>query len=185
MSFSSYGTGKTFDSGDSLVMYTDLSNPQWVVTMTETVNEEQVTSPLANRYTTQLRLDGWSLSFSRKQFTLNAKLTGTVPHYNESQEIIVLRLEERDPNAAVVKGTQTKKTAQVVVPTPEPTIPPTPIQTQEIVLVITPEPVESEIPATPQVPTKKQTYAPGPDPLLICGMLAGLVLIAGLSRRNT
>lgn len=185
MSFSSFETGKTFPPDDSLVMFTGLSNPQWVVTMTETVDDKEISSILANRQTTQVRLDSWTLSASRKQFDLNVKLTGTVPQYNESQEIIVLRLEERDPNAAVVKGTQTKKTAQVVVSTPVPTVMPTTMQTPEAVLVITPEPTESEMPVQTQIPMKKQTYAPGPDPLLICGMLAGLVLVVGLTRRKT
>jgi len=179
MDFSSFDTGTTFDSDDSLVMYTDLSNPQWVVTMTETLNDEPVTSQMANRQAAQVRLDSWSLSFSRKQFTVNVKLTGNVPLLNESQEIIILRMQELDPDAKTVAGTLTKKTVQVTVPTPEPTAVPTTLQ--EEVLEITPEP---EITITTSAPARKQTYSPGPDPLLICGMLAGLVLIAGLSRHK-
>jgi hypothetical protein len=180
VSFDSYDTGHTFPSDDSLVMYTDLSNPLWVVTETETVNDAPVTTELATRQAAQLRLDGWSLSFSRKQFYITVKFTGTVPLLNQSQEITLLRLQEMDPNANLVKGTQIKKVAQISVPTPEPT--PLPVVTPEdTVLVITPEPT-TEI--TTVAPTRKQTYSPGPDPLVVCGMLAGLVMVTGCARRR-
>jgi hypothetical protein len=181
MSFSSFESGKTFDPDDSIVMYTDLSNPQWVVTKTEEVNEEPVTSTLANRQAAQVRLDGWSLSFSKKQFTVDVALTGTVPALNQSAEILVLRLQELDPAAKTVHGTLVKKSALVVVPTPEPTVPmvtPEP----EVVIEITPEPIATTV--TAMTPTKKQTYAPGPDPVMICSMLAGLIFVAGLFRRT-
>jgi len=177
VSFNSYDTGSTFESDNSLVMYTDLSNPLWVVTKTETVNDAPQTTGLATRQASQLLLDGWSLSFSRKQFSITVKLTGTAPALNQSQEIILVRLQERDPNAKLVPGTQTKKVAQVVIPTPEPTAVPTVID-EETVVVITPEPVTT---VTTIVPAKKRTYSPGPDPLIICGMLAGLVLVTGLA----
>lgn len=180
VSFNSYDTGTTFESDNSLVMYTDLSNPLWVVTKTETVNDAPLTTGLATRQAAQMMIDGWSLSFSRKQFSITVKLTGTVPALNQSQEIIIARVQERDPNAKLVPGTQTKKVAQLVIPTPEPTAEPTVIE-EETVVVITPEPVTT---VTSIVPTKKQTYSPGPDPLIICGMLAGLVLVTGLTKRR-
>lgn len=181
MSFSSFETGKTFDSDDSVVMYTDLSNPQWVVTKTEEVNDEPVTSSLANRQAAQVRLDGWSLSFSKKQFTVDVALTGTVPSLNQSEEILVLRLQELDPEAKTVYGTLVKKSVLVVVPTPEPTVAPVTPE-PEIVIEITPEPVAATVAAI--TPLKKQTYAPGPDPLLVCTMLAGLILVAGFFRHR-
>jgi hypothetical protein len=127
-----------------------------------------------------MMIDGWSLSFSRKQFVITVKLTGIVPALNRSQEIILARVQEKDPNAKLVPGTQTKKVAQVVIPTPEPTAEPT-VTGEETVVVITPEPVTT---VTSIVPTKKQTYSPGPDPLMVCGMLAGLVLVTGLAKRR-
>ncbi|MDD1703428.1 MAG: hypothetical protein LUQ31_10655 [Methanoregula sp.] len=181
MSFSSYDTGSTFDKDDSIVMYTDLSNPQWLVTMTETQNDEPLTSQLANRQAAQIRLDGWSLSFSRKQFTVNVKLTGTVPALNQSGEILILRLQEQDSGAKTVSGSLVKKTALVIVPTPEPTIVPATQQEPETVIEITPEPVTT---VTTSIPTKKQTYAPGPDPLMVCGVLAGLIFAAGYLQRR-
>jgi hypothetical protein len=180
VSFNSYDTGSTFNADNSLVMYTDLAKPLWVVTKTETINEAPVTSGLANRQAIQLVIDGWSLSFSRKQFYITVSLTGTVPALNQSQEITLVRLQERDPNAQVVKGTLVKKVAQVSIPTPEPTPAPE-VTEEETVVVITPDPVTT---VNTIVPTKKRTYSPGPDPLVVCGMLAGLVLIAGLAKRR-
>jgi hypothetical protein len=184
VSFDSFDTGSTFPSDDSLVMYTDLSDPLWVVTETETMSDAPVTTELASRQAAQLRLDGWSLSFSRKQFSITVKLTGTVPLLNQSQQITLLRLQEMDPNAKLVSGTQTKMMGQVSVPTNEPTPQPVVIPVDTI-LVITPEPtIEPTTEPTTVAPTRKQTYSPGPDPLVVCGMLAGLVMVTGCARRR-
>lgn len=182
MSFSSFESGTTFDSDDSLSMFTGLSNPEWVVTKTDTVNDEPVTTQLAKRKSATVRLDSWDLTFSRKQFTVDVILTGTVPLLNQSEEITILRLQETDPDAQIVPGTQIKKTVQVAVPTPEPTAVPTMVQVEETVIVVTPE---SPAPVTTSVPQKKVTYSPGPDPVLVCGMLAGLIMVAGLVKRRT
>jgi len=186
LSFSSYDTGKTFDSDNSLVMYTDLSNPLWTVTMSETADEDAPrTSTLASKSSAQVRLDGWDLSFSRKQFTVNVRLTGEAPALNQSREITLLRLQEMDPNAKTVSGTLTKKVAQVTVPTPEPTAAPAVEETvetmEEVPVEITLEPLTT---VTTSAPIKKQTYSPGPDPVLICGLLAGLLLLSGWMRRR-
>ncbi|MDD1689899.1 MAG: hypothetical protein LUQ66_04500 [Methanoregula sp.] len=181
-SFSSFETGSTFDKDNTLVMFTDLKDPHWVVTMIETLDDETSKSTeLESRNAAQVRLDGWDLSFSRKQFDVTVNLNGKVPALNQSQEIILARIQELDPSATLVKGTLIKKTAQVTVPTPEPTQEPT-VEAEDTILEITPEPVTTEI--TAAVPTGKTTYSPGPDPLLVCGMLAGLCLIAGLSQRR-
>ncbi|MDD1694534.1 MAG: hypothetical protein LUQ71_07400 [Methanoregula sp.] len=186
ISFSSYDTGKTFDSDNSLVMYTDLADPQWVVTMTEMVDDTTpLTSQLVSRNAAQVRIDGWSLSFSRKQFYISVKLNGKVPLLNQSKEITLARIQEIDPSAKVVSGTLTKKVAQVTVPTPVPTAEPE-MEEQDEVLEITPEPMTTVITSAPTktAPAKKQTYSPGPDPLMICGMLAGLVLVLGMAKHR-
>lgn len=181
MSFSSYDTGKTFASDNSLVMYTDLADPHWVIVKTEEVNDEPLTTRLADRQSAQVRLDGWDLSFSKKQFTVDVALTGTVPDFDQTGEIIVLRLQELDPEAKAVYGKLVKKTAMVVVPAAETTVVPTP-EPEEVLMEITPVPTESSV--TKATPVKKQTYAPGPDPLLVCTMLAGGIVIAGLFRHR-
>jgi hypothetical protein len=114
-------------------MYTDLADPTWVATMTEMVNDETpITTQLAAHQGAQIRLDGWSLSFSRKQFTVNVRMNGKIPALNQSQEITLVRIQEVDPNAKLVSGTLIKKVAQVSVPTPEPTVVLT-VQEQETV----------------------------------------------------
>jgi hypothetical protein len=163
-------------------MYTDLKDPHWVVTMIETLDDETTKSTeLESRNAAQVRLDGWDLTFSRKQFDVTVNLNGKVPPLNQSQEIILARIQELDSSATLIKGTLIKKMAQVTVPTPEPTQEPT-VEAEDTILEITPEPVTTGITAV--VPTGKTTYSPGPDPLLICGMLAGLCLIAGISQRR-
>jgi hypothetical protein len=184
MDFSSYDTGSTFESDDSLVMYSDLADPKWVVTMTETINEEPSTSTLLTRQAIQVRVDGWSLSFSRKQFYLTVTLTGTVPEREQSGEIMILKLQELDGSANLVPGTLTKKTAQVIIPTPEPTPEPTVIP-EDTVLVITPE--LTTLPVTESAtmaPGTKLTYSPGPDALLVCCLMAAMVFVLGLVRRR-
>ena len=181
LSFSSFDSGTTFDSDNSLVMYTDLADPHWVVVKTEEVNEEPLTTRLPDRQSAQVRLDGWDLSFSRKQFVVDVALTGTVPDFDQTGEIVVLRLQELDPEAKIVYGKLVKKTGMVVVPTTVPTAIPT-TAPEEIVIEITPVPTEN--PVTKATPAKKQTYAPGPDPVLVCTMLAGSIIIAGLFRHR-
>jgi hypothetical protein len=178
--FDSYETGSTFDSQNSLVMYTDLANPQWTVKTTETMDDGTVIdSPIPVRQSAQVRVDGWSLSFSRKQFDLNVQLNGNVPALNQSQNITLVRLQEMDPNAKVVYGTLVKKELPVYVQAPETTVTtpaPAPLDT---VIEVTMEQAATAgtIAPTAITPTRKQTYSPGPDPLMVCGMLAGLVVL--------
>lgn len=181
MSFSSFESGTTFDSDNSLVMFTDLTDPHWVVVKTEEVNEEPLVTNLADRQSAQVRLDGWDLSFSRKQFTVDVALTGTAPDFGQTGEIVVLRLQELDPEAKTVSGKLIKKTAMVIVPTQAPTAVPT-TEPVEVVIEITPDPEKTTV--TTAAPGKKQTYAPGPEPLLICSLLAAGILLTGFFRHR-
>jgi hypothetical protein len=182
--FDSWTTGTTFDSANSLVMVTDLANPQWTVTTTETMDDgTQIVTPMPVRQSMQVRLDGWSLSFVRKRFDLNVQLNGKVPALNQSQNITLARVQELDPNAKAVYGTLVKKDLPVYVQAPEPTattLVPTP---QDTIIDVTMQLAETAAPAT-ITPTRKQTYSPGPDPLLICGMLAGLIVLRARRERR-
>ena len=180
ISFSSYMTGTTFDSSDSLVMVTDLSSPQWTVTKTDIQDDDSTdTTALTSSKNRQVRLDGWSLSASRTQFNLNIELSGRVPALNQSQDITLVSLQERDAGAKTVSGTLVKKTLAITVPTPEPTAPPlspTSADTTEPVIL---QQAAAAAPTSPAVitPTRKQTYSPGPDPLMTCGILAGMLVL--------
>jgi hypothetical protein len=180
--FDSWMTGTTFDSSDSLVLFTDLANPQWTLTTTETMDDgSQIVTPMPVRQSMQVRLDGWSLSFARKRFDLNVQLNGKVPALNQSQNITLARVQELDPNAKGVYGALVKKDLPVYVQAPVPvatTLVPAP---QDTVIDVTMQPVETTAPQA-IAPTKKQTYSSGPDPLLVCGTLACLVVL--LARRE-
>lgn len=181
LSFSSFESGTTFDSDNSLVMFTDLTDPHWVVVKTEEVNEEPLVTNLADRQSAQVRLDGWDLSFSRKQFAVDVALTGTAPDFDQTGEIVVLRLQELNPEAKTVSGKLVKKTAMVIVPTQAPTAVPT-TEPVEVVIEITSAPEKTQV--TTAAPVKKQTYAPGPEPLLICSLLAAGILLTGFFRHR-
>ena len=178
--FDSYMTGTTFDASDSLVMYTDLASPQWTVTMIETRDDgTSVTTPMPVRQNMQVRLDGWALSFSRKTFDIDVQLNGQIPSLNQSQEITLASLQEKDANAQTVSGTLVTKTLPITIPTPVPVSPrntPAPAVTRDEMTRQQTSPAGTIPPAT-ITPTRKQTYSPGPDPLLACGMLAGLVVL--------
>jgi hypothetical protein len=190
ISFDSWMTGTTFDAQNSLVMYTDLANPQWTVAKTETMDDStQIVTPISVRQSMQVRLDGWSLSFSRKQFDLTVQLSGTVPALNQSQNISLVRVQEMDPDAKMVSGSQVRKEIPVYVPAPA-TIATTPEPApQDTIIDVTMEPTAPAVSTgttgpVPVTPTRRTTYSPGPDPLLICGMLAGLVVLWARTARG-
>lgn len=180
--FDSWETGSTFEKDNSLTLYSDLSNASWTATMIETVNDnDKIRTELISRKAPQVRLDGWRLTFSRKQFDVAVALTGTVPATEASKNIVVLKVQELDENAKPVSGGMIKKENPVFIATTEPTTVPT---TEEVAeLVITPD--ETQTPVTTAAPARKQTYSPGPDPVFVCVMLGGLVLAAGLATRRT
>jgi hypothetical protein len=184
--FESWETGLTFDEDNSLMLYTDLSSPQWTVKKIETIDDLQppVIETIATRQTGQVKIDGWSLSYARKRFDIFVELTGNAPAWNQSGTITIVKLQEMAPGSKSVAGTVIKKEKFLLVPTllpivapSEETIPMTPAEIPEV----TPEP---KVPLTTITPTKKVTYSPGPEPLLVGGMLAGLVLLARYAGRK-
>jgi hypothetical protein len=179
--FDSYMTGSTFDSSDSLVMYTELANPHWTMTTTEMMDDgTPIVTSLPDRQSMQARLDGWTLSFVRKRFDLNVQLNGKAPLLNQSQNITLIRVQEMAPNAKPVSGALVKKYLPVFVQAPEPaattSAPPAPTDTV-IDVTMQQATTTGTIVTDAIAPTRKQTYSPGPDPVLACGMLAGLVVL--------
>jgi hypothetical protein len=174
-------TGSTFDSSDSLVMFTELANPQWTLATTEIMDDDTpIVTSLPARQSVQVRMDGWLLSFVRKRFDLNVQLNGNVPALNQSRNITLVRVQEMAPNAKPVSGALVKKDLPVYVPTPEPaattSAPPAPTDTV-IDVTMQQATTTGTIVTDAIAPTRKQTYSPGPDPVLACGMLAGLVVL--------
>jgi hypothetical protein len=94
--FDSWMTGLTFPSASTLDMYTDLTNAQWVVTLTDYEKDPPETSPLLERKGPQVRIDGWILSYAQRQFDLNVWVQGSAPVVDQTQEKIMIRVQERD-----------------------------------------------------------------------------------------
>jgi hypothetical protein len=181
--FDSWMTGTTFDKDNSLIMYTDLSNPQWVVKKIELLDDQSpVIEQVPVRQAAQARLDGWTLSYSGKRFDISVQLTGKTPVLNQSQIISVVRLQELTSSAKPVAGSMIKKEIRIFVPTQNPTvttnIPTIDMTTKEIIEI-------TRLPEEQVTPTKKVTYSPGPEPQLVAGLLAGLVCITAMLRNKT
>ena len=186
MYFDSWMTGTTFENDNSLTMYTDLVDPRWTVTRVEEMDgDKPLKEDLPVRQSQYVRLDGWSLSYSSKQFNVQVQLSGKTPLLNESGTITLVRLQEQTPDAKIVKSSTIEKKVQIIVPTTEPTpeetVPVTINMTPAEYIEITPE---TTTPAAPSVPSEKVTYSPGPGPALVAGALAGLVVIVRLAGRK-
>jgi hypothetical protein len=99
---------------------------------------------------------------------------------DQTQEKIMIRVQERDSAGQPLTRTAITRKNTIVVATPatpSPTTPP-PVQTPASVAT------DETIPTIPAAPTRKQTYAPGPEPSLICGMLAGVVIIIAMQKEK-
>jgi hypothetical protein len=177
--FDSWMTGLTFPSGSTLDMYTDLTNAQWVVTLTDYERDPPETSPLLERKGAQVRIDSWDLSFPHRQLDLNVWVKGSAPDVYQTQEKIMIRVQERDSTGNALSETAMTRKNTIFVATPTPT-PPPPSSTQ-----MTTDIVQTQnTPVTSVAPTKKPTYTPGPEPFLICGTLALLVIIVAKKRKK-
>ena len=185
LSFDSWMTGSTFEKDHSLVMNTDLANPKWVVTKIQPMDDQPaIVEQVPVRQGMQVKLDGWTLSYSRKQFKINVQLSGTIPAREKAETISIAKLQEVDGSAKPVSGTLIKKEVMVFVATPAPTPAPAEVtinMTPAEIIVITPEPTP---PVTGLTPTKRVTYSPGPGPLSVAGLLAGLLCLAAALRRR-
>jgi hypothetical protein len=183
--FDSWMTGSTFDKDNSLVMVTDLVNPRWQVTKVEAMdNQAPIVEQVPVSQGSQVKIDGWTLSYVRKQFDIVVQVSGKTPSPAESATISVIRLQEMAPGAKAVTGSLTKKEMQIIVPTPEPTATATPItinMTPAEIIEVTPE---QKAPETANTPAKKVTYTPGPEPVAVAGLLAALVLVRRVGGRK-
>lgn len=175
--FDSFMTGTTFESQHTLDMYTELEDARWVVTLTN-IDEDtgDVVTPLPNKEGMRYRIDGWTLSYPRSQLDLAVTIRGTAPTVATTQEKTIIRIQELDAGATVVRGDGKTVKYQIAVPTPVPTATTRP-----------PTPVPASSPATPvpvTTPTVKQTYSPGPEPFTVIGLLGVLAVLPAFRNRN-
>jgi hypothetical protein len=172
--FDSWMTGTTFENDDTLDMYTDLENARWVVTLTDTEEgRPPVTTILADKKGARARFDGWTLSYTSRQLTMDVRLQGVAPNVSGAQDKIMFRVQELGPDTKAIGGTVTTRKYQVSVPTPIPT---TQLRTQAPARATSP--AVQNTPTATAAPTRKQTYSPGPGLLEIGGMLAVTAIIA-------
>ena len=166
--------GYTFDSDHSLDMFTDLEDAKWTVGKVETPEDaDPITTSLASKTGVRYRIDGWTLSYHESELDLHVTLQGTAPKITGERTMI--RIEEMDEGAGIVAGSVKTVKYLVAVPTTAAT-------------VKTPAPVttSSTMPATTTptpTPTVKKTYSPGPDALVVMGIL-GIVGIVVCRKGN-
>ena len=184
--FDSWMSGRTFDNDNSLVMYTDLTDPHWTATKIEAMEDQDpIVESVPVRQSAMVKLDGWALSYASKQFDLSVTLTGKTPPLNQTASINLVKVQEMEPGSKPLSGSLIKKEVQVVVPTPEPTqvltVPVTINMTPAEYVEITTEPTAM---TTRSGPAVKQTYSPGPGPVMIVSLLAGLVMVVRMTGKR-
>jgi hypothetical protein len=164
-------------------MSTDLVNPQWVIKKIETMDDQPpIVEQIPVRQGQIVKIDGWTLSYSRKRFDLAVQLAGKTPALNETKAVAIVKVQEVAPGSKPIASTLVRKEVQVLVPTPEPTVAPAEVtinMTPAEIIEITPDPTVAESTA----PTRKVTYSPGPGPLPVVGLL-GLLIVAMAARRR-
>jgi hypothetical protein len=170
----------SFPSQNTLDMYTDLTNAHWVVTKSEIIEDQPpITSLLVEKNGSRVRIDGWTLSYVRRIIELNVQLKGVAPNVDRSQDQTIIRVQELTPNAQPILDSGISKKYQIYVPTLT-QITTTPTLTQTLTEIVR---TENTL-ATSATPTRKQTYSPSPEPLMICGMLTGLAIIVAMKRER-
>jgi hypothetical protein len=148
----------SFNSQNTLDMYTDLSNATWVVTKTDIVEDNPaVTSPLLEKSGSRVRIDGWTLSYVRRQIELNVQLKGIAPDVAQTQDKTIIRVQEWDSNAQPLSDTGMSKKYQIFVPTPPPETP-SPTLTQAPTEIVQ----DQNTPVTSATPTKNRPIRPVP-----------------------
>jgi hypothetical protein len=176
----------TFVNDDTLDMYTDLSDATWDVTKTEVFEDRpsETTKLVENKKGIRVRIDGWELSFGRRQFDLSVRLTGNAPDVAQSQSKTMIRVQELDPSANPVPGRGMVKKYTIATPTPTP--PPATPEPTTAVTSLSPAGTlqDQNTPPVTTPPAKKPTYSPGPGPGLTAGLLVLLCVAAAVKGKN-
>lgn len=170
------GEEKTFDSDHTLDMLTELNDAEWTVTLVN-IDEDRapITTRLGSKAGVRYRIDGWTLSYNDAELDLIVTLRGIAPGVAAAQEKTIIRVGELDSEAAEVPGALKVVRYQVAFQT-----------TAATARTPAPASLATEIPRAPGItepaatpaPTIKQTYSPGPDPVLVILLLI-LVGIVG------
>jgi hypothetical protein len=108
-------SGKTFESANTLDMYTDLSNAKWSVIKIETPEGvKPIESPLFNQGGPRAQLGGWILSYPDRELSIRVIMDGIAPEVDTTQNKIILKINELDSYGKPVSTTGYVKEAMVV-----------------------------------------------------------------------
>jgi hypothetical protein len=107
--------GKTFESANTLDMYTDLANAKWSIIKIETYEGvPPLESPLFNYGGPRAQVGGWVLSYPDRELALRVTLDGVAPEVDTTQNKTILRVSELDSYGKPVSTVGYVKEAIVV-----------------------------------------------------------------------
>jgi len=175
-------TGRTFDATHTLEMATMLAGATWSATLVNIgQNRDPITTPLGAKTGLQYRIDGGTLSYGDAQLTLIVTIRGTAPDLQD-QDTTIASIRELDADGGEVPGVGETVTYHIAIPitaataatapktVAAATLPAGTTATRETALA-------PQGTGTPVGAIVRQTYSPGPDPILIIALL----VVAGIA----
>ena len=107
--------GKTFESADTLDMYTDLANAKWSIVKIETYEGvPPIETPLFNQGGPRAQVGGWILSYPDRELAIRVTLDGVAPEVDTTQNKTILKVNELDSYGKPISTTGYLKEAIVV-----------------------------------------------------------------------
>ena len=89
--------GKTFESADTLDMYTDLANAKWSIVKIETYEGvPPIETPLGNYGGPRAQVGGWILSYPDRELAIRVTLDGVAPDVDTTQNKTIIKISELD-----------------------------------------------------------------------------------------
>ncbi|WAC05627.1 MAG: hypothetical protein OS112_03085 [Methanoregula sp.] len=108
-------SGKTFESANTLDMYTDLANAKWSIIKIETYEGvKPIETPLFNQGGPRAQVDGWLLSYPDRELSIRVTLDGVAPEVDTTQNKAILKINELDSYGKPVSTTGYLKEAMIV-----------------------------------------------------------------------
>lgn len=107
--------GRTFESANTLDMYTDLTNAKWSIVKIETYEGvPPIETPLGNYGGPRAQVTGWLLSYQDRELAIRVTLDGVAPEVDTTQNKTILKVIELDSYGQPVSTTGYVKEAIVV-----------------------------------------------------------------------
>ncbi len=88
---------QTFDSANTLDMYTDLANAKWSIVKIETYEQvAPIETLLFNQGGPRAQVGGWILSYPDRELAIRVTLDGVAPEVDTTQNKTILKVSELD-----------------------------------------------------------------------------------------